>query len=118
MHTPNSTRARGGSAFITVMIVIGVVSLAISPMIWLATQQPLGVRQSCNRIRAKAIAEAGASVAYQKLSTNWDLRNDASAFPPTDYGGGGYVTSFLYATATSVVVQCIGTYQDAVASSP
>ncbi|MCX6995923.1 MAG: hypothetical protein NTV49_02290 [Kiritimatiellaeota bacterium] len=95
------------------MIVMGVVGLAIIPMIWLAMQQPLSVRHSCNRIRAQAIAEAGIGYAYQKLSTNWDLRSDASAFPLTSYGDGTFDASVTSINSTSVVVSCLGIYQEA-----
>jgi len=111
MPNHNHNRPQHGSALLTVMVVMGVVGFAMLPMVWLALQQPQSVRVSCNRMRAKAIAEAGISLAFQKLSTNFDLRNDPSAFPSATYAGGSYTTTVTSLTSTTATIACVGVYQ-------
>ncbi|MEI6218347.1 MAG: hypothetical protein WCP86_05570 [bacterium] len=79
-----------GSAIMTVMIVITVIGMLVVAMVYSSSVRALRARQLGNKTRAIAIAEAGVAQAYSVLATNWALRYNNSAFPPSNYGGGTY----------------------------
>ena len=89
----NKRSAQCGSALVTVMIVLTVIFIATAGLSSFALNTVHRVHRMTDTIRAKAIAEAGANQAYNQLRVpeNYNkLRNDAAAFPQTDFAGGSY----------------------------
>lgn len=107
---------RQGAALFTVLIVMGVLTIAVTGMIYLASQQPNLVRKSRDILHARTIAETGANIAYAMLSTNFSLKDNASAFPATAYRGGTYDVSVASISATSAVLTSVGVYNAATAT--
>lgn len=81
---------RAGAAFMTVMIVVLIISFVSSAIVSMAMYQPRSISRVRDYIRAKAIAEAGVNQAYSMLVTNFAARYNAAAFPQTSFGGGTY----------------------------
>lgn len=90
-----------GSAIMTVMIVITVIGMLVVAMVYSSSVRALRARQLGNKTRAIAIAEAGVAQTYSVLATNWILRYDNSAFPPSNYGGGTYDVTVQVPAANS-----------------
>jgi hypothetical protein len=63
-----------GSALLTVMIIITIAGFFITSMTYMAKQQAFMSVKLGDRMRAEAIAEAGANYTYRVLVTNWVLR--------------------------------------------
>jgi len=105
-----SVAPRSGSAFITTMFVIGVLSVVTAGMITIAVNQPFAVRRDCDMIRAKAIAEAGANIAFVMICSNYSTVSNSAAFPVTNYRGGKYDPTVTPMSPTSAVISCIGVY--------
>ena len=93
-----SNESRRGSAILTVLVVSFVMTLVLGTMVTASLHRVFTARKLADRVRAKAIAEAGVNHAYSMLVTNFALREDANAFPPTAYGDGVY----------DVTVKCLG----------
>ena len=109
----NQLRTVNGSALLTVLIIMGVLAFALTSMVLTSTQLPYSVRHTCDSIKAQAIAEAGANIAYAMLSTNFALKDNASAFPETSYGGGKYDVTVQSMSTTSAVLTSVGYYSSA-----
>jgi hypothetical protein len=92
----------------TTMIIMGVLGLVTAGMCYMAVQQPFNVRRTRDQVRAQAIAEAGANIAYAMLSTNFNLKDNAAAFPLTSYRGGTYDVAVTSMSATSAVITSSG----------
>lgn len=103
-----NNRAARGSAMLTSMIIIGVLALVTAGMMAMSMQQPFNVRKTRDQLRAQAIAEAGANIAYAMLSTNFALKDNASAFPETTYRGGKYDVTVSSLSATAAVLTSVG----------
>lgn len=82
-----------GSALITLMIIILLVSIAGASMVGFAKQQVYAVAKVRDYLKAQAYAEAGANEAYNTLKTNFALRSDPGNFPPRTFGDGNYAVS-------------------------
>jgi hypothetical protein len=63
-----------------------------------------------DRVRAKAIAEAGANEAYTRLEENWDARLNDDAFPQTAFGNGHYDVTVTPLTNNAAIISSAGHY--------
>jgi hypothetical protein len=81
---------RSGSALLSVMIIITIVSLMAGGLYSYSSQQVFQSRQMTERIRARNIAIAGANNVVSQLLApgNYGARNNA--FPAASFGGGTY----------------------------
>lgn len=123
-----------GSAIMTVMIVITVVGMLVVAMAYASSVRALRARQLADKTRAVAIAEAGVAQVYSVLATNWALRYNANAFPPSNYGGGAYsvtvtvpaansnqailVSTGFYATVSAIVAADLFNYRGNSSNTP
>lgn len=95
-----------GSALITLMIIILLVSIAGASMVGFAKQQVYAVTKVRDYLKAQAYAEAGANEAYNALKTNWSQRE----FEPRTYGDGSYTMVVVESDdPTLVSIICTGT---------
>jgi hypothetical protein len=108
--------AQRGSAMFTAMIIMGVLGLVTASMVYMATQQPFIVKKTREQLRAQAIAEAGANVAYAMLSTNFNLKDNPAAFPLINYRGGAYDVTVTSMSSTSAVISSTGFFNLAVST--
>jgi hypothetical protein len=98
-----------------VMVVITSFVLAGLAVMSIASQQAFSVGGVKAQLKAQAIAEAGANEAYAILKADWAKREDASAFPETDFGADPGVEAGYDATVTPVganqaLISCEGWY--------
>lgn len=107
----DSYRGKRGAALVTVMAVIGTVSMLLTGVLSMAVHSGFMARKLGDRIRATAIAEAGAVRAYTMLVTNFAQRTDANAFPITAYGGGTYDADVVPVSNDMAVVVSEGVYR-------
>lgn len=97
-----------GSALITLMIIILLVSIAGASMVGFAKQQVYSVTKVRDYLKAQAYAEAGANEAYNTLKTNFALRSDPANFPPRTFGDGGYAVGVQSVSATMASITSTG----------
>ncbi|MFO7870730.1 MAG: pilus assembly PilX N-terminal domain-containing protein [Kiritimatiellia bacterium] len=102
-----------GSALFTVMILIFTMTMLLGVVMSTAVQQSFMAGKLGNRVRALAIAEAGAHQAYSILSTNFAARYDPSLFPETSYGEGTYDVHVRPVTNNAAVITCTGVCEQA-----
>jgi hypothetical protein len=98
-----------GSALITLMIIILLVSIAGASMVGFAKQQVFAVSKVRDYLKAQAYAEAGANEAYNTLKTNFALRSDPANFPPRTFGDGGYAVGVQSVSDTLASITSTGT---------
>jgi len=99
---------RQGFALFTVLIAMTVASLAVSGAVGVSLQRTHSMRRIVENTKAKTYAEAGLDEAYNRLSTNFNLRNDPSAFPLTTYGDGSYNITVTAIDSSTVILQAVG----------
>jgi hypothetical protein len=71
------------------MVVIVTLSGVMSTIVYMGMQRSFMAQKLSDRVRAVAIAEAGANEAYTVLVTNFNARSNAASFPKTKYGNDG-----------------------------
>jgi hypothetical protein len=100
---------RRGSALITTLII----AFSLCACVGVLVSAGLHVNKMAGalggRVRAQAIAEAGACYAYSILATNFDTRNNAASFPATAYAGGVYDVTVTPVGADRAVITATGT---------
>lgn len=101
-------REQNGSALVAVLTVILVVTAVLGTVAGMSANRAFMARKLSERIKAVAIAEAGASHAYSMLATNFDLRLNDSAFPPTPYHDGYYDVTVKPVGANVAVIYSTG----------
>lgn len=109
---PVSDNRRRGSAMVTLMVVILLVSIAGAAMVGFAKQQAHAVTRVRDYLKAQAYAEAGANEAYNTIKTNFANAADPSQFPAMTFGDGTYdvtVTTVGSDQASIVAVGQCGT---------
>lgn len=92
LHASLSSHDREGSAFITAMIVVFIVSMTAGSFYAFSSNSVYQSRRLTDTIRAKAIAEAGANEAISLLVMpgQYGLRHDGDNFGETSFAGGSY----------------------------
>jgi len=81
---------RQGSALLTVIIVVLIASAFVATLASVSVSRTFMAKKLAERIKAVAIAEAGASKAYSIVAVDFDQRTNDAAFPATAYAGGMY----------------------------
>ena len=106
-----------GSALITFLGVILIVSLAAAALVGFARQQAYSVGRTKDYIKAQVIAEAGANEAYSLLKTNFAARTNPDLFPETSFGEGTYDATVTPVGDDAAVITCEATVGDATATA-
>ena len=78
-------QGRRGMSLITVMLVIVTLAAVLATAVGASLQSSFAARRQANRVRALAIAEAGAHQGYSILASNFDLRNSGVLIPMQDF---------------------------------
>lgn len=114
-----SDTGRSGSSLLTAMIVVVTISACLGTIAYTSGQRVRSAVKLGDRIRAQALAEAGANHAYSIIVTNWGLRTNSTTFPvsSTNYGGGSYIAYVQVPSITSRVVSIVSTGRCGTASS-
>lgn len=73
-----------GFAIVAVLFMIAVISTFLAMLMYSSSQRVHTATLLNNKIKAKAMAEAGCEYGYAVLSTNWEARLDPSAFASAD----------------------------------
>ncbi len=90
-RSPSSShRPQEGSALVTVVIMVGVISVMTSGFYLYAANMSHQVRRMSDQLHAQAIAEAGATYAISQLQADFDSHSSSTIFAPRDFGGGRY----------------------------
>ncbi len=89
-NTDTGDCSRDGSALITVVIIVGVISIMTSGFYIYAANMSHQVRRMSDQLHAQAIAEAGATYAVSQLQKDFSSRNSSTVFGPRNFGGGQY----------------------------
>lgn len=84
------TEGRQGSAVLTVMGIILVISLVTATLMSVGHQKIHMANKLADRVKAAAYAEAGIAKAYTCLATNFAARTDPSKFPAELFGEGRF----------------------------
>jgi cytoskeletal protein CcmA (bactofilin family) len=108
----SSISNRSGSALLTVMLIVLISSVFLATVLSMSMGRAFMAKKLANRVRAIAIAEAGANQAYTVLATNFAARTDASAFPLTTYGDGSYDVSVSAISNEAASISSLGTCGD------
>ena len=106
-----------GSALITFLGVILIVSLAAAALVGFARQQAYSVGRTKDYIKAQVIAEAGANEAYSLLKENFAARNNADLFPEKTFGDGTYDATVTSVGSDMAQITCEATVGDATATA-
>lgn len=106
----DKVNGRAGAAFMTVMIVVLIISFVSSAIVSMAMYQPRSIARVRDYIRAKAIAEAGVNQAYSMLVTNFAARYDGAAFPATSFGGGTFDVTVSAVGTDAAYLVSVGTF--------
>lgn len=89
-----------GFALVAVLFVIAIISTFMAMLMYSASQRAHMAIRLTNRIKAKAMAEAGCEYGYAILSTNWAARYDPTLFafvPPGAHdGAAGLASANIY----------------------
>lgn len=85
-----SDRGRGGAALVIIMIILMVMAIAGASMIGMAGYQVRSVQRLIDRIKAEAIAEAGAAEAYAILRDDFSKRYQVDPIAVREFEGGVY----------------------------
>ena len=99
---------REGASLVAVMSIVLAVSACLGVLATISGNRAYNARKLANRVKAVAIAEAGASQAYALLSTNFNQRTNAAAFPRTAFVDGYYQASVKCVGTNIAVISCTG----------
>lgn len=108
-----SKQSRKGSALFTVMMIIMAVTALLAYTTRASLQQVFSAHKLADRIKAGAIAEAGAHDAYHILATNFTERTSDARFPLTSFAGGTYDVTVVPVSNTVAVIHSTGIYGSA-----
>lgn len=108
-----TTQRKQGSALVTVMIVVTIVSLTAGSFYIFAASMAHQTRQMTDTMRAQAIAEAGASEAFSQLKADYSLRHDPSAFGSKDFADGTYTVHIETDDQARTRLVVVGAYNNA-----
>lgn len=106
-------RRRDGAALFTVMLLILVIASLLGVAYSSSVQRVFTARKLADRVRALAIAEAGANKAYSILQTNFAARLNDTDFPSTSYAGGTFDVTVTPVSNIVAVVASLGVFGNA-----
>ena len=106
-----------GSALITFLGVILIVSLAAAALVGFARQQAYSVGRTKDYIKAQVLAEAGANEAYSLLKEDFAARNNPDLFPEKTFGEGTYDADVTAVGSDAALITCQATVGDATAEA-
>ena len=109
-------RSKHGSALLIVMGIIMFMSMLLGAVSRATSHRTFMARRLPDRIRALAIAEAGANKAYSIMTTDFNKRTNAALFPPTSYGNGSYDADIVPVGDDLAVIYCTGICRGATVS--
>ena len=89
-YIPGKESRRRGSAMVTLMVVVLLVSIAGAAMVSFAKQQAFAVTKIRDNLKAQSYAEAGVNEAYNAVKTAFATASDPSQFPAMTFGDGSY----------------------------
>jgi len=117
METLTKFKSKTGSAIMTVMGMILVLSIVAGGFYSFSAGAIFQTRRLADSIRAKSIAEAGANeaVGFLMQPGYFSYRNDASSFPETTFGGGSYAVTVEDVSGTNNSrsrIISVGTYNE------
>lgn len=110
---PGRECKRRGSAMVTLMIVILLVSIAGAGMVGFAKQQANAVSRVRDYLKAQAYAEAGANAAYSVLKESFANASDPSKFQAQVLGDGGFDATVTPVGTEQASIVSVGTCGDA-----
>jgi Tfp pilus assembly protein PilX len=115
IHTSNhkTTQRKQGSALVTVMIVVTIVSLTAGSFYIFAASMAHQTLQMTDTMRAQAIAEAGANEAFSQLKADYSLRHDPSSFGAKDFADGTYTVHVETDDQARTRLVVVGAYNNA-----
>jgi len=122
MNINASEKGRDGSALMTAMGMIFIITLVAGGFYAFAVGSMHQTRKLGDVVRARAIAEAGVNDAVSFLGQpgNYEYRSDPDSFPVTEFAGGTFDVSIENSTDTNAPGRClvtsVGTYHDATAA--
>jgi len=96
-----------------VLMVILTASAFVATIVGAGMHRAFMARKLADRVRAVAIAEAGAHEAYSILATNFSARTNAALYPLTTYGGGSYDVTVQAISNNVAVVTSTGSCNEA-----
>jgi hypothetical protein len=106
--------ARSGSAMtIAVLLTTATAGLLVATLSS-GLQRSFAARKLTDRLRAQAIAEAGACHGYNLLAADFTQRTNSTHFLSQDYGGGHYQVKAIAVGKDQAVIDSTGTYRDLV----
>ena len=108
---------RNGSALITVMGVVLLISMLSVYMLSNARQQIFSTILIIEQIKAQCIAESGVNDAYNVLKQDFHSRNDISKFPIKQFDNGTYHATVTSVNSNVANILSIGRYGRAKATS-
>ena len=106
-----------GSALVTFLGVIVIVSLAAAALVGFARQQAYSVGRTKDYIKAQVLAEAGANEAYNLLKNNFAARDNPDLFPEKEFGEGIYDATVTPVGSDMALISCEATVGDATAEA-
>lgn len=107
-HSPK----KRGMALFGILIIMFSLSAMLAITMSASLQRIFTAQTLGDRIRALAIAEAGANEAYAIMATNFALRNNAESFPKTAYADGWYDATVSAIGEQTAVISSTGSYND------
>ena len=110
---------RNGSAFITVMGIVVLITIVATSMAALGRQQAFSAQRARDFVKAQINAESGVNDAYNLLKTNFAARTDPAMFPLVSFtnNGGTYDATVTPVGSNQASIVCTGTYGVAVSVS-
>ena len=105
----SNPEARRGSAMVTVMLVVVVSMIAVGSLFAFTTSTTHRIRILTEAIRAKAIAEAGASRGYSDLTAS-GLNTPETLYDDEDFAGGRYSVTCASVASNWIRMISIGTF--------
>ena len=100
--------SRRGSALVTLMVVILLVSIAGAALVGFAKQQAFSITRVRDGLKAQAYAEAGANEAYSVLKAAFANAQDPSKFPVRTFGDGEYDATVTPVGADQASIVSVG----------
>ncbi|MDA0989326.1 MAG: hypothetical protein O3A51_01065 [Verrucomicrobia bacterium] len=112
MNSPTigKNKQREGAALFTVLMIIIATSAILAISVKAAMQRVYSSHKLSDRMRALSVAEAGVSVAYGVLVTNFDARYSDDEFPATSYADGTFDATVAAIGDDTAVITCVGQY--------